>query len=103
MHSITICVGRLLTLAAEPAPTQLSRFYQVSTFDVKRVTLHTWPSPSLCNNGRGLGTRLWPPAVEKAKGFAKNWVSSSTQLTYIDWQCLHLGQVEDSHICAGVF
>ena len=57
MHSITICVGRL-TLAAEPARAQLSRVYQVSTCDVKRVTSHTRPSPSLCNNGRGLGTRL---------------------------------------------
>ena len=57
MRSMTICVGRL-TLAAEPARAQLSRFYQDSTCDVKCVTSHTGPSPSLCNSGRGLRTRL---------------------------------------------
>ena len=57
MRSITICVGRL-TLAAEPALAQLSWFYHCSTCDVKRVSSHTRPSPSLCSNERGLGTRL---------------------------------------------
>ena len=57
MRFITICVGRL-TLAAEPAHTQLSRFYHGSTCDMKHVMSHTRPSPSLCNNGRGLGMRL---------------------------------------------
>ena len=57
MRSVTICVGRL-TLAAEPAHAQLSRFYHGSTCDVNCVTSHTRPSPNLCNNGRGLGTRL---------------------------------------------
>ena len=57
MHSITIRIGRL-TLAAEPACAQLSWCYLDSTRDVKRVTAHTTPFPSLCNNGRSLGTSL---------------------------------------------
>ena len=64
--------------------------------DVKRVTSHARSSPSLCNNGRGLGTRLeiqyyflgrdgegskWPPVHKVQEQLPKNEPKELKKLT----------------------
>ena len=55
-----LCVGRL-TLAAEPACTQLSRFYLAFTCDIKHATLHTRPLSQLVQQWKGPENEAsWP-------------------------------------------